>query len=133
MASMQAVYYRDRNGAEPVREFMRCMDAAGREAVAWGVELLNGMGVADPPLPFPYSSQVAGELRELRCHAGRRHIRILYRRSERLFVLLHAFEKKSARVPEADVEIAEARWEDFKVRMNERLRRRPRAAGADAP
>lgn len=133
MASMQAVYYRDRTGAEPVREFMRGLDTAGREAVAWGVELLNEMGVADPPLPFPYSSQVAGELRELRCHAGRRHIRVLYQRSEQLFVLLHAFEKRSARVPESDVVIAMARWEDFRARMNERPRRSPRAAGADAP
>lgn len=93
---MQSVYYRERSGCEPVREFLQALDASGREAVAWAVELLNAMGVNDPPLPFPYSSQVVGELRELRCHAGRRHVRVLYRRSERLFVLLHAFEKRSA-------------------------------------
>jgi phage-related protein len=99
----------------------------------WAVELLNAMGVNDPPLPFPYSSQVAGELRELRCHAGRRHLRILYRRSERLFVLLHAFEKRSAPVPASDVAIAEGRWADFRARMDEMPRGRPRAAGVDAP
>lgn len=112
---------------------MRALDVAGREAVAWGVELLNEMGVNDPPLPFPYSSQVVGDLRELRCHAGRRHIRVLYRRSERLFVLLHAFEKQSARVPASEVGIAEDRWADFRARMDEMPRSRPRAAGADAP
>lgn len=37
-----------------------------------------------PQLPFPYSSQVEGELRELRCHIGKRHIRFLYRRSDKL-------------------------------------------------
>jgi phage-related protein len=130
---MQAVYYRERTGDEPVREFVRALDAAGREAVAWSVELLNEMGVNDPPLPFPYSSQVVGDLRELRCHAGRRHIRALYRRSERLFVLLHAFGKRSARVPPADVAIAEDRWAEFRARMDEMPRNRPRAAGADAP
>ncbi len=106
---MQSVYYREQSGREPVREFSRALDVGGREAVAWAVELLNAMGVNDPPLPFPYSSQVAGELRELRCHAGRRHIRVLYRRSERLFVLLHAFEKRSAQVPASEVAIAEGR------------------------
>jgi phage-related protein len=133
MPKMQAVYYRERTGREPVREFVRAQDAAGREAVAWGVELLNGMGVSDPPLPFPYSSQVVGDLRELRCHAGRRHIRVLYRRSERLFVLLHAFEKRSVRVAASDVAIAEDRWADFRARMDEMPRSRLRAAGADAP
>lgn len=130
---MQSVYYRERSGREPVREFLQALDASGREAVAWAVELLNAMGVNDPPLPFPYSSQVIGELRELRCHAGRRHIRVLYRRSEGLFVLLHAFEKRSAQIPGSDVAIAEGRWADFRARMDEMPRSRPRAAGADAP
>ena len=130
---MQVVYYRERSGREPVREFMRGLDATSREAMAWGIELLNGMGVSDPPLAFPYSSQVAGEMRELRCHAGRRHFRMLYRRSERLQVLLHAFEKRTARVPAADVAIAEERWADFRARMDEVPRSRPRAVGADAP
>lgn len=130
---MQSVYYRERSGREPVREFLQALDASGREAVAWAVELLNAMSVNDPPLPFPYSSQVVGELRELRCHAGRRHIRVLYRRSERLFILLHAFEKRSRQVPATDVAIAVGRWADFRERMDEMPRSRPRAAGADAP
>lgn len=46
-----------------------------------------------PHLPFPHSSQVDGELRELRCHFGSDHYRVLYRRSERLIVLLHVFAK----------------------------------------
>jgi hypothetical protein len=115
---VQSVYYRERSGCEPVREFLQTLDVPGREAVAWAVELLNAMGVNDPPLPFPYSSQVAG---------------VLYRRSERLFVLLHAFEKRSAQVPASDVAIAESRWADFRARMDEMPRSRPRAAGADAP
>jgi len=112
---------------------LQALDVSGREAVAWAVELLNSMGVNDPPLPFPYSSQVTGELRELRCHAGRRHLRVLYGRSERLFLLLHAFEKRSGQIPASDVTIAEGRWADFRVRMDETPRSRPRAAGADAP
>jgi hypothetical protein len=35
----------------------------------------------DAPLPFPWSSQLEGELRELRCHYGSEHDRVLYRRS----------------------------------------------------
>ena len=57
--------------------------------------------------------------------------RILYRRSRNLIVLLHVFRKDSGKVPPAEVDIAEARWEDFCERMD--APRRPRAVGHDAP
>jgi hypothetical protein len=33
----------------------------------------DGLSSALPHLPFPLSSQIVGELRELRCHVGREH------------------------------------------------------------
>jgi phage-related protein len=87
----------------------------------------------DPPLPFPHTSQVDGPLRELRCHFGRAHYRILYRRSGNLFVLLHMFRKTSKAVPRAEIEIAKQCWLDFKERMEAKHRKPPRAAGDDAP
>ena len=97
------------------------------------IDRLNDLSDTDPPLPFPHSSQVEGDLRKLRCHYGRRLFRVLYRRSERPFVLLHMFEKASRNVPAGDKDMAQRRWQDFNRRMNEQPRRRPRAAGHDAP
>lgn len=91
MARMQAVYYRDTTGREPVNEFIGTLDPKAQDALDWHIGLLNALDEDDPPLAFPHSSQVQGELRELRCHHGRRLFRVLYRRSERLLVLLHAF------------------------------------------
>jgi phage-related protein len=88
---------------------------------------------AMPHLPFPHSSQVKGELRELRCHFGRELCRVLYRRSGNLIVLLHIFRKDSAGIPEGEIRVPQERWEDFKARMNAKKRRPPRAAGRDAP
>lgn len=130
---MQAVFYRDRSGAEPVNQFIDALDTKAQDALDWHVSLLNALDEDDPPLAFPHTSQVEGELRELRCHHGRRLFRILYRRSEKLFVLLHAFEKRTARVPPQDISTANERWNDFKCRMAERPRRQPRAVGRDAP
>jgi phage-related protein len=76
---------------------------------------------------------VRGQLRELRCHYGSELYRVLYRRSGNLIVLLHMLRKDTAAIPEADIVIAEARWEDFKRRMDAPRRRPPRAAGHDAP
>jgi hypothetical protein len=41
--------------------------------------------------------------------------------------------KDTASISEADIAVAEARWEDFKRRMDAPRRRPPRAAGHDAP
>jgi phage-related protein len=81
----------------------------------------------------PHTSQIDGPLRELRCHFGRAHYRILYRRSGNLFILLQMIRKTSKAVPRAEIEIAKQRWQDFKVRMEARPRKPPRAAGSDAP
>ncbi len=88
---------------------------------------------SSPHLPFPHSSQVEGELRELRCHYGSEHYRVLYRRSRNLIVLLHMFRKDTGKIPEREIAIAKERWADFKARMDAERRRPPRAAGHDAP
>jgi phage-related protein len=59
--------------------------------------------------------------------------RILYRRSLNLIVLLHMFRKDTGQVPATEIEIARARSEDFRARMNASRRVPPRAAGRDAP
>jgi hypothetical protein len=69
----------------------------------------------------------------LRCHYGRRLIRILYQRSGNLFILLHAIEKAGRVVPERDVEVAKQRMADFLARMDVRPRVPPRSASRDAP
>lgn len=94
---------------------------------------LNLLSDATPHLPFPHSSQVDGELRELRCHYGRELYRILYRRSERLVILLHIFAKRSAKIDRREIRVAQERWADFRARMDADPRVPPRAAGHDAP
>jgi phage-related protein len=96
--SFQAVFYRDASGREPVREFLESLDDDSQAAIEHQVGRLNLLSDTTPHLPFPHPSQVDGELRELRCHYGRELYRILYRRSERLLVLLHIFAKRSAKI-----------------------------------
>lgn len=94
MAQMQAVYYRAPDGSEPVDEFIESLNDAKKQVVLDNqIDRLNMLGPNDPPLPFPWSSQVEGELRELRCHYGPELHRVIYRRSGNLFVLLHIFRK----------------------------------------
>ncbi len=124
------VCYRAADGTEPVDVFIDGLAPKVQVVLDNQIERIALFG---PQLPFPHSSQVEGELRELRCHYGNTLYRILYRRSNNLFVLLHILEKRTGAIPEADKQIARERWADFKRRMNETPRRPPRAAGHDAP
>jgi phage-related protein len=130
---LQAVYYRDPAGFEPVRDFVDALPEQIQAAVENQIARLNLLTDEIPHLPFPHSSQIKGELRELRCHHGRHLYRIFYRRSGRLVILLHVFPKRSAKIPAADIDLAQQRWADFKARMNAAHRVPPRAAGRDAP
>ena len=130
---MHAVYYRDESGSEPVREYLKSLEAATRAAVDLQIDRLNMAHDTDPPLPYPHSSHLEGDLRELRCHFGRSLYRVIYGRSASLFVLLHVFRKTSRRLPAEEVAIARARWDDFRTPMNQPVRRPPRPAGHDAP
>lgn len=129
----QAIFYRGPDGIEPVRKFLNELEPATQIGLANQIDRLNLLSDEMPHLPFPHSSQVDGELRELRCHYGRDLYRILYRRSDRLIVLLHAFKKGSRKMPAREIEVAKTRWLDFKARMDASQRRPPRAAGGDAP
>ena len=91
----------------PVREFLDGLDKPRRAKVLAIIALLGEEG---PNLPFPYSSQVRGKLRELRTHYGPEQFRVLYFGSpRRTFVLLHAFSKQAQKTPEADIAVAQAR------------------------
>ena len=124
------VYYQDLRGREPVRDVMASLPARERRIVVNHIERLKAFG---PNLPYPWSSQIRGELRELRAEAGPTHYRLLYSRSGNLFVLLHMFDKRAAHVPETDVQVAIGRWNDYQSRMNEQPRTPPRPAGHEAP
>ncbi|MGQ9628933.1 MAG: type II toxin-antitoxin system RelE/ParE family toxin [bacterium] len=81
------------------------------------MQIIQILAEFGPTLPFPYSSQVEGKLRELRTHYGKRLFRILYYQdSNGVFVLLHAFEKQSRKLPEREMRIGFNRMIDDQKR-----------------
>ena len=97
------------NGREPVRDFLLSLQPKPRGKILQAIQILSEFGIN---LPFPYSSQVEGRLRELRTHYGRNQYRILYYCDQnQVFVLLHAFQKRSQKLPRREVRIALERME----------------------
>jgi phage-related protein len=133
MGTFQAVYYRAPDGPEPVSDFIDRLSVKRQVVLDNQIDRLKMLSPSSPHLAFPHSSQIEGELRELRCHFGRELYRVLYRRSGTLMVLLHIFRKDTGKVPAAEIDVAKERWRDFKARMDAPRRQPPRAAGHDAP
>ena len=102
-------FFEDSRGKQPVRIFLAELESKPRAKVLQAVQMLVEFGVE---LPFPYSSQVKGRLRELRTRFGGMHYRIFYYADpNRVFVLLHGIVKKSTRLPQTEVDIALQRME----------------------
>jgi len=130
---LMAKFYRTHDGTEPVNEFIKKQKAEVQLAIDRQIDRINSLDEEHPHLSFPHSSQIEGELRELRCHYGSAHFRILYRRSKQFVILLHGFGKHGSSVPEADKQMARERWDDFRSRMDAKPRRRPSPIGKKAP
>ena len=68
-------FYQEPDGTAPVEDFLDSLSAEARAKALALVQILKAHG---PNLPFPYSSQVTGKIRELRTQCGKDKIRILY-------------------------------------------------------
>jgi phage-related protein len=125
------VYFRDSHGYEPVNGFIDGLPSDHQESIDRKIGRLSAFG---PMLPSPHSKQVKGKLRRLKCDYDGRAYRVLYHEAENGFiVLLHAFIKKTPKIPPAEVAQAQSRWSDFKARMGAAQPVPPRAVGHDAP
>jgi hypothetical protein len=105
-------------GGAPVEEFLVGLPVQHKAKALALIKMLEREG---PSLPFPYSSQVRGKLRELRTQQGKDKLRILYfGDANRVLVLLHGIVKRSAKLPEEDIRTAEARMELHNRRLEEK-------------
>jgi hypothetical protein len=105
----QVDFFVDERGHAPVEEYLASLPIQHRAKTLALIKMLEQEG---PNLPFPYSSQVRGKLRELRTQQGKDKLRVLYfGDARRVFILLHGMVKRSAKLPEEDIRIAEARME----------------------
>jgi len=117
MVELAVDFYQETDGTAPVEDFLNSLRPEGR---AKALALLQSLKTHGPTLPFPYSSQAAGKIRELRTQNGRDKIRILYfADSRRTFILLHGFVKRTANPEESELANAESRM----ARHNQQMRR----------
>jgi phage-related protein len=108
-------FYEDANGNAPVEEFL---DGLPKKQRAKLLGLIGKLKEHGPGLPFPYSSQVEGKLRELRTRLGKTRLRILYfGDANQEFKLLHGVVKDTEKLEKSDIEEAKNRMADHNQRL----------------
>lgn len=107
-------FYEEEDGSAPVEEFLAQLP---REHRAKALAIVKRLEESGPVLPFPYSSQVKGKIRELRTQQGKDRIRILYFADrQRRFILLHALIKRTGKLSLHDMEISERRMKKHELK-----------------
>jgi phage-related protein len=118
-------FYEDADGDAPVEVFLNGLPKKHRAKLLGLIAKLKEHG---PTLPFPYSSQVEGRLRELRTRFGKTRLRILYfGDANQEFILLHGVVKDSEKLEKSDMEAAKTRLADH----NRKLVRKAKSSSSD--
>lgn len=108
-------FYEDADGNAPVEEFLDDLPKKQRAKLLGLIGKLKEYG---PTVPFPYSSQVEGKVRELRTRFGKTRLRILYfGDANQEFKLLHGVVKDTEKLEKSDIKEANDRMADHNRRL----------------
>ncbi len=114
----QVDFYEDVQGGAPVEAFLDGLPEKQRAKLLAAIKKLEEHG---PTLPFPYSSQVEGKLRELRTQMGKTRLRILYYGdANQVFQLLHGIVKDTEKLEESDIREGRTRMTNHENRLKKR-------------
>ena len=107
---MRVVYFREPSGRSPIESFIDGLATDEKVETMVALDMLRSHGIS---LGRPWVAPLGKGLWELRIRT-RRQLRILYfLDTERTFVLLHSFVKKSREVPQSEIQIASRRMRKF--------------------
>jgi phage-related protein len=110
----EVYYYASEDGDSPIEAFLDKLPVKARAKCLAYISQLEEFGFA---LPANFISKVRGDLWELRPEWGGTEYRLLYFFFTRgRFVVVHAVTKKSQKLKLKDIELAEKRIREVKVR-----------------
>lgn len=105
------VFYVDDHGNEPVRDFLRSLDAKTKSRFDWSIEQLRLRNVRARE---PLVRHLEGKVWELREESQTNIFRLLYFFfAGRKIVFVHGFQKKTQKTPRREIEVALQRLDEY--------------------
>jgi phage-related protein len=102
---LSVYFFRTEGGNEPVREWLKELDAPDRKTIGEDVKTVQ----IGWPLGMPLVRKMDRDLWEIRVHLPRRIARIIFTVVGAKMILLHGFIKKSQATPQEDLDLAKER------------------------
>jgi phage-related protein len=100
---LPARFYRSDSGREPVREWLRDLDAEDRRIIGEDIKDVEFSW----PISMPLVRALGRELWEVRSRLPRRRIaRVIFCVAKDCMVLLHGFMKKTQKTPKQEIDLA---------------------------
>jgi phage-related protein len=103
--TLSVKFFRTDAGNEPVREFLRNLNAEERKIIGIDIKEVQ-LGW---PLGMPLVRKLDKDLWEIRSHLEGKIVRVIFTVVAKQMVLLHAFIKKSQKTPQTDLISAKTR------------------------
>jgi len=100
-------YYKDKNGKKPVEEWINTLDTKLKVKIFRLFELLEEFNIN---LKAPYVKPLEDKLYEIRVKDSKGIYRIIYfSYTNRQFIMLNGFMKKTQKTPKKEIELAKKR------------------------
>jgi len=102
---LQVVFYRTDAGNEPVRVFLKEQSAIDKHVIGTDIKTVQ----FGWPLGMPLVRKLHDNLWEVRCSVSHGIVRVLFTVMGNNLVLLHAFTKKTQKIPSNELQVAMGR------------------------
>jgi phage-related protein len=114
MAEWLVEFYTLENEESPVADWYAAQASKVQAKLLWTFELLEELGIE---VGMPHVKPLGDKLYEIRIRVDRNNFRVIYfAYTDRRFIMLHGFQKKTQKTPTKELEIAQKYMEDFLAR-----------------
>jgi len=110
LPKLDATFFRTLSGSEPVREWLLALTKDERKAVGADIAYVQYKW----PIGKPRVDHLKADIWEVRTTLRNKIARVLFAVNRKEMVLLHGFVKKTQGTPGSDLELAQARWRQWK-------------------
>ena len=107
---LEAVFYKSRSGAEPVRDWLKRLPTEERRPIGEDIAYVQYKW----PIGKPRVDHLRGAVWEVRASLTKRIARTLFAVEHGVMVLLHGFIKKTQSTPGSEIDLAEKRFKEWK-------------------
>ena len=110
LQKLNAVFYKSKIGTEPVRDWLKRMPKEARKAIGEDIAYVQYKW----PIGKPRVDHLHGAVWEVRTSLTNRIARTMFAVESDVMVLLHGFIKKTQATPQAEIDLAEKRYKEWK-------------------